>query len=160
LKYSSGVNDVFQALVWPAVAGALMCATNESAQTTVRLIVPQQVSAQAASRVAGEAASPSPILMLKGLEVGQGEGLTIEVVGPPEPGSSGPGPVLAVAAMVGLPQKEPVAPLQRMTLAVPLNEKASRLLAGKNEVRLTLQVEDSPGRPPLKFERAYFDTGE
>lgn len=92
--------------------------------------------------------------------MGQGEGLTIEVVGPPEPGSSGPGPVLAVAAMVGLPQKEPVAPLQRMTLAVPLNEKASRLLAGKNEVRLTLQVEDSPGRPPLKFERAYFDTGE
>ena len=56
---------MFQALVWPAVAGALMCATNESAQTTVRLIVPQQVSAQAASRVAGEAASPSPILMLK-----------------------------------------------------------------------------------------------
>lgn len=154
------MNDVVRALVWPVVAGALTCAANESAQTTVRLTVPQRVSAQAALRAAGEAASPPPILMLEGLELGQGEGLTIEVVRPPEPGSSEPGPVLAVAAMVGLPQKEPVAPLQRMTLAVPLNEKGSRLLAGKSEVRLTLQVEDSPGRPPLKFERAYFDTGE
>jgi hypothetical protein len=47
-----------------------------------------------------------------------------------------------------------------MNLVVPLNLKASRLLAGKSTVTLTLRVDDSPGRPPLKFKRAYFDTGE
>lgn len=150
---------VGRVLVWPAVAGALMCAANEGAQTTVRLTVPQQVATEAAARAAGDAASPPPILMLEGLEAGQGEGLTIQVLGPPEPGSSQPS-VLAVTGLVGPRQKEPAEPLQRMTLPVPLNEKASQLLAGKREVTLTLQVEDSPGRPPLKFERAYFDTGE
>jgi hypothetical protein len=149
-----------EALLWAAVASVLMCAAQPSAETTIRLKVPKQVAAQQAARAAGDAAAPSPVLMLEGLELGSGEGLTIQVLGPAEPGASRPRPVLGVAATVGPPQKALRAPLRHMTLAVPLNEKASRLLAGKSEVTLLLQVEDSPGRPPLKFKRAYFDTGE
>lgn len=145
--------------LWATAACVLMCAARPDAETTIRLTVPKQVAADAASRAAGNAAAPPPILMLEDLEVGDGEGLTIQVLGPAEPGSSKPRPVLGVAATVGSPQKDPKAPLRRLTLSVPLNEKASRLLAGKSEVSLTLQIEDSPGRPPLKFKRAYFETG-
>ena len=37
-----------------------------------------------------------------------------------------------------------------------------RALTGgsKTEVTLTLQIDGSPGRPPLKLKRAYFDFGE
>jgi len=144
--------------LWAAVASVLMCAAQPDAQTTIRLTVPKQVAAQAAARAAGDAASPPPILMLAGLELGSGEGITIDVLGPAEAGKLRP--VLGVAAMVGPSQKELKAPVRHMTLAVPLNDKASRLLAGKSEVTLVLRVEDSPGRPPLKLERAYFETGE
>ncbi|HEV8582510.1 MAG TPA: hypothetical protein VGX68_25880 [Thermoanaerobaculia bacterium] len=137
-----------------------MCAARPDAETTIRLAVPKQVAAEAAARASGNAAAPPPVLMLENLEVGAGEGLTIQVLGPAEPGSSKPRPVLGVAATVGSPQRVPKAPLRRLTLAVPLNDKASRLLAGKSEVSLTLQVEESPGRPPLKFKRAYFEAGE
>ena len=145
--------------LWATAACVLMCAARPEAETTIRLAVPEQVAAEAASRAAGDAAAPPPILMLEDLEVGDGEGLTILVLGPAGPGSSKPRPILGVAATVGTPQKVPKAPLRRLTLAVPLNDKASRLLAGKNEVSLTLPVEDSPGRPPLKLKRAYFETG-
>lgn len=143
-----------------AAASVLMCAAQPETRTTIRLTVPPEVSAQAASRAAGNASSPPPILLLEDLEVGDGEGLTILVLGPAEPGSGKPRPVLGQAATVGLPQKVPKAPLQKMTLAVPLNEAALRLVAGKSKVVLTLEVEDSPGRSPLKFKRAYFDPGK
>lgn len=146
-------------LLGMAAAGVLMCAAQPDTRTTIRLTVPREVSAQAESRAAGNAISPPPILMLEDLEVGDGEGLTLLVLGP-EPGSEKPRPVLGQAATVGLPQKVPKEPLQKMTLAVPLNETASRLLAGKSEVSLTLEVEGSPGRSPLKFKRAYFDPGK
>ena len=146
--------------LWAAVASVLMCAAQPGAQTTIRLTVPKTVAAQAAARAAGDASSPSPILMLEDLELGYGEGLTIDVLGPAEPGTDGPRTVLGVAAMVGPTQKELKAPLRYMTLAVPLNDKASQLLVGRSEVTLTLRLEDSPGRPPLKFKRAYFETGE
>jgi len=145
--------------VWAALGGLLMCAANPEPGMTIRLAVPKQVAAQAAARAAGDASSPPPVLMLEDLEVGNGEGLTLRVLGPAEPGSSGPRPVLAVSATVGSPQKVPAAPVQHLTLAIPLNEKASRLLKGKSEVTLTLEVEDSPGRT-LRLKRAYFHTEE
>jgi hypothetical protein len=149
-----------EALLWATVASVLMCAAQPSAETTVRLKVPKQVAAQQTARAAGNASAPSPVLMLEDVEVGADEGLTIQILGPAKPGSSEPRPVLGVAATVGQPQKVLKGPVRRMTLAVPLNDKASRLLAGKSEVTLVLQVEDSAGRPPLKFKRAYFDGGE
>jgi hypothetical protein len=42
-----------------------------------------------------------------------------------------------------------------MTLVVPLNDEASRLLAKRDEITLTLRVRR--GRGPLKLKRAYFD---
>jgi len=139
------------------MAVLLMCAADPKAETTMRLTVPKKVADQAAARAAGDAASPPPILMLEDVELGSGEGLTIRVLGPAE-GSTRP--VLAESGMVGSRQKVLQAPVQLMTLAVPLNDKASRLLKGKAEIALTLQVDGSPGRPPLKVKRAYFDTGE
>ncbi|HEX4966038.1 MAG TPA: hypothetical protein VF173_34830 [Thermoanaerobaculia bacterium] len=147
--------------VWAAVAAVVMCAADHTgAETTVRLTVPKQVAAHAASRAAGEALSPPPILMLEGLEVGSGEGLTIQVLGPAGPGASKPRPVLAVSGLVGSQRQVAGAPNRVMTLAIPLNDVASRLIAGKSEITLTLQVEGKPGRPPLKFKRAFFDTDE
>lgn len=146
-------------LLGMAAASVLMCAARPETRTTLRLTVPREVSAQAASRAAGDASAPPPILMLEDLEVGDGEGLTILVLGPSEPGSGKPRPVLGQAATVGLPQKVPKMPLQKMTLAVPLNDTALRLVVGKKKVELILEVEDSPGRSPLKFKRAYFDPG-
>ena len=141
----------------------LMGAAAPGAQVTIRLEVPKQVAAQAASRAAGNAAAPAPILMLEDLELGAGEGIEILVLGPAEPadraGSPRPRPLLGTAGMVGERQARPAAPFERMTLAVALNDEASRLLAGRRSVTLTLQVDGSPGRPPLKFKRAYFDTG-
>lgn len=147
-------------LLGMAAASVLMCAAQTENRTTLQLAVPREVSAQAASRAAGDASSPPPILVLEDVEVGHDEGLTILVLGPAEPGSSEPRPILGQAATVGLPQKALKTPLQKMTLAVPLNEKALRLVAGKSKVSLTLEVGDSPGRPPLKFKRAYFDPGK
>lgn len=147
--------------IWPVVAAALTCAARQEASRSVLLEVPSEVSRQAVARSAGDASAPAPVLMLEDLELGSDEGLTIEVLGPPDEGSGDPaGPVLAVAGTVGLPQARLAAPLHHMTLAVPLNDIASRLLAGDREIRLTLRVVGSPGRPPLKFRRAYFQTGE
>lgn len=138
----------------------LMCASEPAAPTTVRLAVPTRVADEAAARAHGDASAPSPVLILEDLEVGAGEALKIKVLAPSAPGPSGPGEILGVAAMVGTPRPVPAAPLRRVNLAVPLNELASRLLAGKTAVTLVLAVEGGSGRPPLTFKRAYFDTGQ
>lgn len=141
-------------VVWLAVAGALTSTRAEGADTTLHLTVPKEVAAQAARRVAGDATASPPILILEGLELGDNEGVTIRVRGPSEPGSSAQGPILAVTSMVGRAQTAPKAPLQKVTLAVPLNDRASRLLIGRSEVALMLEVTKNPGRPPLKVDRA------
>jgi hypothetical protein len=157
MTYTWRMKRVLHLPVWAAMAVVLMCA-DQGGETKVRLTVPKKVAAQAAARAAGDASSPPPVLMLEDVEIDPGEGLTIQVLGPAEPGSPRSRPVLAMSGMVG--QKGPPGPVQRMTLVIPLDEKASRLLKGKSEIMLTLQVEGKPGRPPLKFKRAYFDTGE
>lgn len=148
-----------RALLLLAVIGACMCAADDDAIVTVSVTVPKPVAAQAGARLAGDTHAPTPILMLQDLEVGAGEGLTVHVLGPREPGSGKPGTLLAVASLVGSRQRSLAEPRKRMTMAVPLNDEGTRLVKGHSEVVLTLQVLGSPGRPALKFTRAYFDEG-
>lgn len=145
----------WRAVLWITVAGILASAAAEAAEMTLRLTVPKSVAAHAARRAAGDASAPPPILILEGVEVAPDEGLEITVLGPPGE-TSGSGKILAVTGMVGSLQGTPRPPLQKVTLPVPLNDEAARLLAGRREVTLTLRVSDRPGRPPLKFDRAFF----
>jgi hypothetical protein len=115
------------------------------------LEVPSQVAEAAARRAAGDAQAPPPILMLQGLETGANESLTIRVLGES-------GPVLAVTGLVGTPgATENSAPLQKTNLPVPLNDRAAKLLAGKSEITLVLQVESNKApRKSLKIDRVFF----
>lgn len=153
------MRGVRHAISWPAVAAmavVVTCAAQPHGSMSLRIPIPAQVSRHAAQRGAGDAAAPAPVLMLEDLEVGDGEGLKLQILGPPDPRTGKPGPVLAVASTVGSPQATPRPPIQRMTLAVPLNDRAVAFLQGKKEVRLVIQVANSPGRAAPKFKRAYF----
>jgi hypothetical protein len=107
-------------------------------------------------RATGEAKAPPPILILEGVELGEGEGITVRVLGPSAAGSSVPAPVLRSASMVGQAQKVPKPPLRKTTLAIALNDRAVELLAGRSEISLTLSVTNSPGRARLKVARVFF----
>jgi hypothetical protein len=120
----------------------------------LRLPVPKSVAFQAARRSAGDGAAPPPILMLEGLEVAAHETLEITVLGPPR--GAGRGEVLAVTGMVGSLRPTPAPGVQKVTMPVPLNDAAARLLADRSEVTLTLSVAGEPNRPPLKYDRAFF----
>jgi hypothetical protein len=144
-------------LAWAALAGVLVATAGEAADATVRVSVPAEVAAQAARRAAGDATAAPPVLVHDGMEIGEGEGLTIRVRGPADPGSSAKGPILAVTGMVGRAQRSPKPPLRKVTLTVPLNERGMALLAGRGEVTLTLEVTNNPGRAPLAVERAFLD---
>lgn len=113
--------------------------------TTLRLDVPPHVSN----------ASSTPILVLEGVEIGAGEGMTIEVLGPPDPESNARA-TLAVSGLVGARQSELAEPREQMNLVIPLNETATDLLARKSEITLALRLKDSPGRESLQIARAYF----
>jgi hypothetical protein len=121
--------------------------------TTVEVAVPQQVSALAGARISGTDA-PVPILVLDGVELGKGEGITIRVFGPAEDGSK-EGTLIGAAGMVGHRQKSLAEPFQKVTLTVPLNDRALKFLADRKQVKLTMKV-DTPGRPALKVDRVYF----
>ena len=116
----------------------------------VEVTVPPSVSAQAAARLSGDASAPAPVLVLDGVELGQGEGIAIRVLGAPE------GPVLGSAATVGQRQSRPAGPMVRQTLIVPLNDRSLELIAGKSSIVLFLRVESAPERPPLEIDRIYF----
>jgi hypothetical protein len=149
------MNGVKQAMLAISLVAAITGAAAERrVETTIKLTVPKQVTAEAAARAAGDASASAPILMLEGLEVRQGEGMTIEVLGPPA-GKSKMRPILAVSGLVGSGPVAANAPMETMTLVVPLNDRASRLLARTNEITLTLHVRNARGRAPLKVKRAY-----
>ena len=112
--------------------------------TKLRLDVPERVAN----------ASATPILILEGVEIGAGEGMTIEVLGPGDPRTN-ERPTLAISGLVGAPQRELAEPREQMDLVIPLNETAARLLAGRTEITLTVRLR-SPGREPLKIRRAFF----
>ena len=129
-------------------------AVEAAAETTVRLTVPKSVAAHAGRWAAGDATASPPIRVLDGLEGALHETLEITVLGPP-PAGGGPPPVLAVTGMVGSPSAPPTPP-RKMTMPIPLNEEAAKLLADRDEVTLTLRAAGRSGRGRLKFDRAYF----
>jgi hypothetical protein len=139
---------------------AAVVAFAEGGSETVRLTVPKSVAAHAALRAAGDPKVSPPILILEGVELGEDEGITIRVLGPSAASSSIPAPVLGTASMVGHPQKVPKPPLRKTTLAIPLNDRAVELLAGRSEIVLTLRVTNSPGRARLKIERIFFQESD
>jgi len=127
-------------VVFAASLVTLMCAAAAPHfETTIRLTVPKN-------------AASAPVLMLEGLEVVAGERMTIEVLGPPDPKTKVQ-PVLAVSGLVGSNQRTGAAPVETMDLVIPLNDRASRLLAQREEITLTLRLRN--GRHPLKWKRAY-----
>jgi hypothetical protein len=111
------------------------------------------VADRAARRAAGDARTPPPVLILQGLVTGANESLTIRVFA-----DSNTGPLLAETGMVGAPSAtENSAPLQKTNLPVPLNDQATKLLAGKSEITLVLQVDSSKSpRKSLKIDRVFF----
>jgi hypothetical protein len=119
--------------------------------TMVEVSVPQQVSTVARSRLAGNDVAV-PILVLEGIELGAGEGITIRILGPPKARV-----LMGIAGMVGRRQRTLAEPLKKVTLTVPLTDRALRLLADAGQVRLTLKV-DSPDRPALNVDHVYFRT--
>ena len=135
-----------------SLAITMMCAAADPhMEIAVRLVVPKQVAAEAAVRATGDASAAAPILMLERLEVVAGERVTIEVLGPADHKKTRP--VLAVSGLVGSGSVSANAPIETMDLVVPLNDKATRLIARKDEVTLTLRLRN--GHHPLKFKRAY-----
>ena len=137
------------------LATILASAAVEAAETTLRLTVPKSVAAHAARWAAGDSTAVPPILVLEGVELTLDERLEITVLGPP-PAGGGPAEILAVTGMVGSPHATPKPPLQKITMPVPLNEAAAKLLADRSQITLTLRVTGRRGRPPLKFDRAFF----
>jgi hypothetical protein len=127
---------------------------DESGDTRIRVTVPREVSRAAEARLTLDDHTRGPILILHGLEVGAGEGLTFSVLAMPSDGKGKP-IVLAVTGVAGRSQESPKKPLTRMELVVPLNARANDVIAGKTAVTLTLRVKN-PARGPLRVERATF----
>lgn len=138
---------MFRLTLAAALVTTMTCAAAESGmETTIRLKIPTQTSADAASRGRGHATAAAPILILEDVELGDAESVRIDVLGPAD-AKSRKRPFLGSAAMVG------VGP-PRQTLVIPLNDAGSRLVAGRKEVTLMLRLTN--GRR-LKYKRAYFD---
>jgi hypothetical protein len=123
-------------------------------EVKIHLTIPKAVAAQAASRAKGDAKSATPVVLLKGVEIGDDEGITIELYGTPAGGSGKP-VFLGMASTVGESQKVVKRPIRKADLVIALNDKGLVFVQGR-EVTFTLRVSGSPGREPLKFERALF----
>lgn len=124
---------------------SVACALGAASDTQIRVDVPEEISR------GGHA-----ILILDDLETGEGEGFTFSVLAP-APDANSPARILAVTGIVGRRQQVLAAPMHKIKLVVPLNEKASDVLAGQKTIVLTLQLKD-PGRPPLRVGKAFFST--
>jgi len=135
-------------------AFSLLCPTivlwgqkSKNSDLIVHVAVPEEI---AAGGYRG-----APILALEGVELGNGEGLTLEVLG--ETGEASSERVLfGTASVVGHRQARPATPIWKANLLVPLTERAARMLAGRHDINLTLRVRNNPDRAPLKLDRVYF----
>jgi len=127
-------------------------------ETKLRVVVPIEISDRAAASVAGRDPEFTPVLMLEGLEVGEGEGFSFEVRAGPAQGSTELGPVLAVSGLEGRQQEKPSKSVHKVDLPIPLNRKSLDLLAGKKEVTIILKLKGSAARSPLKVDHAFFLT--
>jgi len=128
----------------------------ETGDTRIRVPVPPGVARAAAARLTVDANAPGPVLILHGVEVGQGEGFTVSILAAPAEGQGKP-ILLAVTGVVGRSQASPTKPLMKMQLVVPLNARANEVIAGKTTVTLTLRLKN-PARGPLRVDKATFST--
>jgi hypothetical protein len=144
------------ALLWSAAfSGGTICAPAKKCEVELRLKVPAPVSLQAGRRVAGEAAAPPPILMLQGLEFGA-NGFDIEVRAKPDSGSSEP-VIVGTSAIVGSIEPTPPMIRRKINLPLPLNDRASILLANRNEINLKLKIVPVGDlREPITLETVFF----
>ena len=145
-------------LVMAALAG--FAALHGNGETKLRVAVPIEISHRAAASVAGRDPEFTPVLMLEGLEVGEGEGFSFEVRAGPAQDSTELGPVLAVSGLEGRQQEKPSKSVHKIDLPIPLNHKSLDFLAGKKEVAIILKLKGSAARSPLKVDHAYFLTGQ
>ena len=143
-------------LVIAALAG--FAALHGNGETKLRVVVPIEISERAAATVAGRDPEFTPVLMLEGLEVGEGEGFSFEVRAGPAQGSTELGPVLAVSGLEGRQQEKPPKSVHKVDLPIPLNRKSLDFLAGKKEGTIILKLKSSVVRSPLKVDRAFFLT--
>jgi hypothetical protein len=143
------------AVVWALVLGLPALVFAREGEFKYHLDVPKQVADHAARRVAGDTHAPPPILMLQGLETGANESLTIHVLGKT-------GALLAVTGLVGSPEgTEESVPKGKINLPIPLNDEAAKLLAGRSEITLVLQVKSSTApRKSLKIDRVFFQVSQ
>jgi hypothetical protein len=137
------------------LAAVAMSAAPEAANSLeVKVAVPPEISRMARDRLAGNARPQSPVLMLEGLETGQDEALSVRVLGPPD--DKGIRPVIGVTSTIGAPQKKLKRPLQKVTLAVPLNDRALDALIKDGVMSLVLEIRNNPSREALRVDRVYF----
>ena len=137
------------------LAAVAMSAAPEAANSLeVKVAVPPEVVRMARDRLAGNARPQAPVLTLEGLEIGQDEGLTVRVLGPPD--EQGMRRVIGVTSTIGAPQTKLKLPLQKVTLAVALNDRALEALAKDGIVSLVLEVRNNPSRKALRVDRVYF----
>jgi hypothetical protein len=128
----------------------------EKSDTRIRVPVPREISRAAEARLVLSDNVRGPILILHGLEVGSGEGISFSVLAMPSDEKGKP-IVLAVTGVQGRSQESPAKPLTKMQLVVPLNARANAVIAGKTAVTLTLRLKN-PARGPLRIDRATFST--
>jgi hypothetical protein len=122
----------------------------KSSDLIFHVVVPEEIAA-------GEYRG-APVLALEGVELGKGEGLTIEVLG--ETGGASAEKILfGTASIVGHRQASPAKPVWKANLRVPFTERAARTLVDRHEIELTLRVRNNPDRAPLKLDRVYFQPG-
>ena len=151
------VNVVRDIASWLFLAAILATCQAGQSEFKFHITIPREIAAQAASRLAGNEQTPPPVLMLQGLENTSNEGMTIKVLGEPQPGSEGPRPILAVAGLVGEPNATPGSSTGKINVPVPLNEEAAKLLAGRSEITLILRVEsDHTAGKSFKVDRVFF----
>ena len=135
----------------------------DGAETVLDVAVPKPVAEQVKMQLGEDGrlregrAFRAPVLILEGVEIGQGESLTFRVLGPASRGAERP--VLSVSGMVGSSQATPALPLQSIDLVVPLNQRSLVLLAGKTTLHIVLKVDRNPRRPPLKVKAAHLEIG-
>jgi len=146
-------------LAFLPILGMALAAAAHATETKLLLTIPKDVSEAAVRRMAGNVDAPPPVLMLSGLETRAGEGLRIEVF-LEDLGAEDPRPIVGVTGLIGSHQAPALLPLRKMDLPVPLNDSVLKMLAGKRSVELKLRVEGTPGRPALKFQRAYLYVGK
>ena len=122
-----------------AFSGGTICVPGRTCVVETHLKVPEAVSVQAARRTAGDLEAAPPVLILRGLEFGT-EGFTIEVRAILHPDSRDGAVLLGDTGVVGYAPTTAKTPRRKIDLPIPLNEEASRVLANRTQIDITIKV--------------------